>query len=143
MNAFEKELNTLRRQKELIGLEFMEVYPYHKVDVDNPEIQNVFNNIEYNLEETYNKLDALLSKVTRANREKEKNLQQLNDIIREEKTFYNMNKPKLQNVIDDSQSGLPREKDFLYKLNNQYYNLGYNILLFIPMVFLYHKLLHS
>lgn len=143
MDNFKKQLDTILKQKQLIELEFLELYPYHKLDVENPEIQNMFNNTEYNLEENYYTLNELLTNVSNAIREKEKKLNALNNNIDKTKQFYNENKPKLQNIIDESESGLPRENQFQYKLQNQYYNLGYNTVLIVPMIYLLYTLLHS
>lgn len=117
-------------------------YPKYMLDTTNPETSSIYNTIQKQIQNVYTNLDTLETKIDNDNIKKQNLLDKYNSEIESNKTFYKVKKPELNNIIQNIQADEPREKQYKYRLMNQYMDSGYLVLLIIGIIIAFRKLLY-
>lgn len=129
MSSYTDRLADLLFQYEVLTTEFKEIYPIYKLDSTNPELQNMYENIQFQIQNIFSQMETLKMELANKNNSEQTTMNKLNTNLENSKEFYNENQPKLQEIVDSNQGAVPREEEIYSSLYNKYMDLGYIIFL--------------
>lgn len=129
MSNYSDKLADLLFQYEVLTSEFKEIYPVYKLDSTNPEIQSMYENIQFQIQNIFSQMETLKTELTNKNNSEQSTMNKLNVNLENSKEFYNENQPRLQEIIDSNQGAIPREQEVDLSLHNKYFDLIYIIFL--------------
>jgi hypothetical protein len=127
---------------EMLITEFKKIYPIYKINPENTEINSTYNRLNEQINDVYLLLDDLITEVENDNINKENKLDKINRDISESKRYYKTHEPLLKDIISNSKGDIPREKQYIYRLNNKYIDFTYLLSLLSLLGFFFYKLLY-
>ena len=129
MSKYNEQVKDLLVQYEILTSELKEIYPIYKSDSTNSEIQNIYDNIQFQIQKIFSQMESISMELANSNKNEKNTMDDLNTKIQNSKDFYNTNQPKLQQIIDSNKGAVPREEEIDMSLNNKYFDLIYLLVL--------------
>ena len=142
MTDINKQLEDLSVQYQILISELKEIYPAHKSNPTNSEIQIIYENIRSQIQNIFSQMENIKMELTKTNEDDQRDMNKLNTKILDNKIYYDINKPILQEKIDSNKSAVPREKEISVALKKKYIEFAYIIVLLGISIYSLRKLLY-
>ena len=142
MTDINKQLEDLSVQYQILISELKEIYPAHKSNPTNSEIQIIYENIRSQIQNIFSQMENIKMELTKTNEDDQRDMNKLNTKILDNKIYYDINKPILQEKIDSNKSAVPREEEIEMKLRKKYLEFAYILVLLGITIYSLRKLLY-
>ena len=142
MTDINKQLEDLSVQYQILISELKEIYPAHKSNPTNSEIQIIYENIRSQIQNIFSQMENIKMELTKTNEDDQRDMNKLNTNILDSKIYYDINKPILQEKIDSNKSAVPREEEIEMDLHKKYLEFAYILVLLGITIYSLRKLLY-
>ena len=122
---------------------YQKSYPLYKANKNITEYKLMYENDQQQIQKIFDNFFLLENEIIKSSDKNSNNLYEKNQTIQLlKKTYHNLNEENI-NETNESDAGKPRENDSIYKLHNEYYKLGYHILLISGISYMLKSLLYE
>lgn len=140
MSNYEEQLRDLISQYKILIRQFKEIYPIYKQDPKNPENQKLYRHVQQGIQNVFYKVEQLNKTIEIKNNNSEKDFNQVNKNLKRTKSFFHLNKKKLQDILDKNNGAEPRESQFNRRLRYKYIDFLYILMLLGIVIYSLRKL---
>jgi len=118
VDFYNNKIKELKTKFQLVSYELIKSYPLYKININNPEYENIYNNDNQNLEITKSDIFLLKNSIEKDNNNLTEILNLVNNKIIKQKNTNDSLKKKYNNLlsINNASTGLINQQQELYNI---------------------------